>query len=203
MKHPDEAIDRVMKGLREAKMPEGMELRVLARLQEQQAEPSRIRGVRPWLWSLGVASVVAASLIAVWVHHSGSHSGSGGNAVKIQQASARPEMMSPKGTDKPVAVLPAPQAAARTGRKAAVSQAAAAASSEDALAMSEMLAPSQPAPPEPLTEQERLLLLAIHSHDPVELAMLEREKSAAEFEREKAEVKSFFEPSAGSPGEKE
>ena len=43
----------------------------------------------------------------------------------------------------------------------------------DAVAVEAMHATSYPAPPMPLTEQERLLLRLVHKDDPVELAMLD------------------------------
>jgi hypothetical protein len=53
---------------------------------------------------------------------------------------------------------------------------------------------SYPAPPMPLTEQEKLLLRIAHKSDPVELAMLDPVVRAARDAEEKAEVKNFFEP---------
>jgi hypothetical protein len=51
---------------------------------------------------------------------------------------------------------------------------------------------SFPAPPLPLTEQERLLLRIAHRGDPVELAMLDPKMRAARDEEDKAEVQRFF-----------
>lgn len=67
-------------------------------------------------------------------------------------------------------------------------------SPSDALALSEMQAPSQPAPPMPLTEQERLLLRVLYRHHTVELAALDPMASAARNAREDAEFKEFFAP---------
>jgi hypothetical protein len=80
------------------------------------------------------------------------------------------------------------------------------AGAEDSLAMSEMMAPSQPAPEIPLTEQERLFLQVVRRGDPEELAMLEPEKRAARSETEKEEVERFFESAdtvAASTGDAE
>ncbi len=65
----------------------------------------------------------------------------------------------------------------------------------DAVALSDTRAASQPAPPLPLTEQERLLLRMVHRGDPVELAMLEPELQRREVAEGKAEVQRFFDPS--------
>lgn len=202
MMNPDEANDaiaRVVQGLREAKAPEGMEQRILRAMQERASEP-RVRAARPWIWSLGVATVAAAALIAVWVHRV--------PRKQVDQIAVKrtiENIVTPAVTHKVAGeTSPLVRPAARPKVKLAEKPSSAPVSNEDELAMSEMMAPSQPAPPMPLTEQERLLLRAVHDHDPVELAMLEPEKRAAQFQKEKAEVKSFFEPSTkDNKGDKE
>ncbi len=62
----------------------------------------------------------------------------------------------------------------------------------DSVAMEEMRAASHPAPPMPLTEQERLLLRIAHRGDPVELAMLDPMTRAARDVEEGAEFQRFF-----------
>jgi hypothetical protein len=64
----------------------------------------------------------------------------------------------------------------------------------DALALEEMRAASQPAPPLPLTKQERLLLHVTHEGASEELAVLDPAKRAAQDKEERAEVERFFEP---------
>ena len=65
---------------------------------------------------------------------------------------------------------------------------------QEALAVSEMLAPSKPAPPLPLTHQEKLLAQVVHQGQPEELATLRPEVRAKQMEISKAEYKDFFEP---------
>jgi hypothetical protein len=65
--------------------------------------------------------------------------------------------------------------------------------SEDSIAVREMHAASFPAPPMPLTEQEKLLLRIVHRGDPVEMAMLDPAVRAARDAEEKADVARFFE----------
>jgi hypothetical protein len=67
-------------------------------------------------------------------------------------------------------------------------------SSEDALALSEMLAPSKPAPPLPLTHQERLLAEAVNRGGPEELSSLRPDVRAREMGLSEAEFHDFFEP---------
>jgi hypothetical protein len=65
------------------------------------------------------------------------------------------------------------------------------------LALREMTAASHPAPPLPLTLQERLLLQVIHKGDPVELAMLNPEVRARHVAEARAEFQEFFKPKTG------
>jgi hypothetical protein len=58
--------------------------------------------------------------------------------------------------------------------------------------MSEMQSPSFPAPPMPLTEQEKLLLRIARKVDPVEMAMLDPRVRAMQDAEEKAEFQRFF-----------
>ena len=62
----------------------------------------------------------------------------------------------------------------------------------DSLAVSEMRAASHPAPPMPLTEQERLLLRIVHKDDPVEVAVLNPAWRAARDAEDQAEFQRFF-----------
>jgi hypothetical protein len=67
-------------------------------------------------------------------------------------------------------------------------------SAEDALALSEMLAPSRPAPPLPLTHQEELLAEVVNRGGPEELSSLRPDIRARQMELSKAEFHDFFEP---------
>ena len=194
MKNPDEAIDRVMAGLRDAQAPEGMEQRILQGMREQTMNSSHGSAARPWGWSLALASVVAAAVFAVWVHRA-RHDATESSA---RQAVANPVLVAPRVTHE-IAV----KTALPIKRSAHLKTRHVAAVDNDALAVSEMLAPSQPAPPVPLTEQEQLLRRVVRSSDPQELAMLEPEARAAQLEKEKAEVRRFFEPSIKNKGDKE
>lgn len=73
------------------------------------------------------------------------------------------------------------------------------ADTEDDVARSEMEAASFPAPPMPLTAQERLLLRLAHKVDPVEVAMLDPKFRAIEDAKEKAEFQRFFGQTARQP----
>jgi hypothetical protein len=62
----------------------------------------------------------------------------------------------------------------------------------DSAALEETRAASYPAPPMPLTEQERLLLRLVHKDDPVELAMLDPKLRDLQDSEDKAEFQRFF-----------
>ena len=62
----------------------------------------------------------------------------------------------------------------------------------DAAAFDDLHAASRPAPPLPLTEQEKLLLRLVHKDYPVELAMLDPRVRALEDSEDKAEFQRFF-----------
>jgi hypothetical protein len=74
---------------------------------------------------------------------------------------------------------------------------------DDSVAMSEMRAASFPAPPMPLTDEEKLLLRMVHQGDPVELAMLDPKMEALRDAEEKAEFQRFFAKAAVKESEGE
>ena len=70
-------------------------------------------------------------------------------------------------------------------------------SAAEAVLLREMHAPSHPAPIEPLTQEEKLLLRAVHTGDPQVLAMLNPEVRARQEADSKAEFQQFIEQSGG------
>jgi hypothetical protein len=64
--------------------------------------------------------------------------------------------------------------------------------SEDDVALSETRAASFPAPPMPLTDQEKLLLRLAHKNDPVELATLDPKLRELQDAEDQAEFQRFF-----------
>jgi len=65
-------------------------------------------------------------------------------------------------------------------------------SDSDSIALSEMRAASRPAPPEPLSRQEKLLLQIAHQGDPKELVKLDPASWAAQVAEEDMEFQKFF-----------
>lgn len=68
-------------------------------------------------------------------------------------------------------------------------------SAEDVLLLREMRAPSHPAPEAPLTNEEKLLLRAVHTGDPQLMAMLNPEMRARKEAESEAEFRKFVEQS--------
>lgn len=198
-------IERVLGGLRVAQAPEGMESRVLRRL----AERAAVGVAAPWLrrlsgpvlgWGLGVAGVIALALVVAGVHrpvkqvlHRGAEvrravaptvPGVGGDAIGLT-----PHTVSvPRGVAAGLGSRPMEKIASAAESATELSRA----DGSDAVAMSEVMAPSLAAPPMPLTDQERLMLDILHRGDPVQMAMLNPDERAARDAVERAEVQSFF-----------
>jgi hypothetical protein len=223
MKNSDEAIERVLAGLRDCEAPDGMERRILQRLEERRAEPVPLwRRLRP-MWLVGpvrpaailsvACGVVVASVLVVVLRTP---------ALRRPVASKRDskremvaEKAAPRGAssmdsaagsaNRPSSTLAMKQAApssyqGRAGlsvrtnaHRAPSTRVDDADASEDSIAVREMHAASFPAPPMPLTEQEKLLLRIVHRGDPVEMAMLDPAVRAARDAEEKADVARFFE----------
>jgi hypothetical protein len=68
-------------------------------------------------------------------------------------------------------------------------------STDDAVLLREMRAPSHPAPAAPLTREEKLLLRAVHTGDPQVMAMLDPEERARQEAVSEAEFRKFVEQS--------
>jgi hypothetical protein len=209
MKDSGEAIERLLAGLRDAEAPAGMERRILDRLEERAAAAqarSGWRRLRPIWPAMPTGSISARALVCGLalagvfaiafaipairrLGHAPVHSKNAVAAVKpVRTASAvvaaNVAELSPRGSN------------VRLGMTTNVPEAglvrAADSDSDDSVALSEMQAASFPAPPMPLTEQERLLLRLAHKVDPVEMAMLDPKLRAMQDAEEKAEFQRFF-----------
>jgi hypothetical protein len=206
MKGSEEAIEKVLAGLRDAEAPEGMERRILDALENGAA----VRTGSVWhrllpLWLLAPAgamtrvlvcgAALAGVAVVVFATSAIRHAGSSPAQSKKEVA---PEILLPV----PPSVVDAPSVAASLSRKGRAglrvrsavgeTQSVRTVDSEDSVALSEMRAASFPAPPMPLTEQERLLLRIAHKGDPVEVALLDPNQRNLQEMKEKAEYQSFF-----------
>lgn len=210
MKRSEETIEEVLAGLRDAEVPDGMERRILERLDERASMQSRSgwRRLRPiWLtmperplmvrsltWGVALAGIFAIAVAVPAIRRLG-HA-----PVQVpipSEASSAAVTAAAPATSAAIATSPQVSlsgSSVRSMRRTRV-RGAVAVRDSDSAALDETRAASFPAPPLPLTDQERLLLRIVHKRDPVELAELNPVLRAARAEEDKREVQRFFEPS--------
>ena len=205
----DEQIDAALRIMRNAAPPDGMQIRLLRsalRAQEQQTGPL--------LTPLRLVAAVACCVIAI--------SGiavSKRNAAVEREKSVRVAVSDSAG---PVFPIPGPQKAtphisppesrllsAKThdaSMLARVERSAVTGPAGSRAAYAEMLAPSQPAPELPLTQQERLLLLAAKRQDSTsQVAELRRPVWPLRDPADDEDFQKYFEkpPAPHQPGDPE
>jgi hypothetical protein len=213
MKNSEEAIERALGGLRDVEAPEGMERRILDGLEGRSvarrrsgwrrfapvwlAMPSRPVATTSLTCGIAFAGLVAIALAIPAIRRFGHTPAQSLSQPKVNSVSVEPLIPAVPATVAKDAQLRSPEPGARSAvrfvaRKNAST--AKAARDSDSVALNEMHDASFPAPPMPLTEQERLLLRIVHKGDPVEIAMLDPVARAARDAEEKAAVTNFFEP---------
>lgn len=203
----DRAIDKVLAALRDAEPPAGMESRILDALDQHRSAPT---SPTPRSWLLprraglpraGLAGALAASLVLAALV-----------GLTLLQPARQRSLPTPANhgpSTQPRPHPPADLAAtshsnhSNSTRKPPPSPSLKTASASqapsrdlDALALSESLAPSLPAPPLPLTPQEQLLLRVLHRRDPDPLTDLNRELRAKQEAEQLADFDQFFNPSS-------
>ncbi|MDW5265055.1 MULTISPECIES: hypothetical protein [Acidobacteriaceae] len=195
MKDSDQAIEKVLAGLRDAEASAGMERRILDAVQNQGAARSRrdwLAAIRhgitakPMAYAAVLAGVVALVLAVPAIHQR--------RYAPMQSAKAIPSTPLPPSpsatvaesveTQRPAIVTRSPRTP-KPRRLEVIDP-------EEALAVREMNAPSRPAPPLPLTEQEKLLVRFVRTRTPEELAAIDPAKWAAQDEQKRAEFDRFF-----------
>lgn len=190
-KSPEEDLERVLTGLRDSAIPDGMERRILAALENRASEYSS-SSIRPDWRKLAVACsfAMAAALALVFVVpairrpvHAPQRSEAGAITPKsLSPANANQNVT--QGNDAPIA---ASAARPKLRRVRPVHR-------EEAAPQDEVHAVSYPPPPMPLTDEERLLLRAAHRRAPIELAELSPARRALQDEQERVDFERFFEP---------
>jgi hypothetical protein len=186
MKNADEAIGQVLAGLRDVDAPIGMERRVLDAVQDRTSV--RSGRMSPWVWGTALACAMVTCVAISMVYRAA--------RVPVQSnGSLAPAAVMPKVALEPstknvfpVLVAQSVQSKTNVNVKRAVVR------DGDTAALHEMQAASFPAPPMPLTEQEKLLLRVVHKGDPEEIAMLNQEMRDKREEDNNAEFQRFFEP---------
>jgi hypothetical protein len=177
MRDVDETIERLMAGLRDAEPSPGMKRRILEAMEAPHATPSPWLSRRSMAASLACAATLAASLIVVTRISQPSHPPT--NAAEVRQrtqpvAVAHKDPIGPRRS--------APRVPARRPR--------------DLPAVSDVQAASYPAPPLPLTEQERMLLRVAHRDDAKNKALLNPGLQAAQSAKNTEQFQHFFEINA-------
>ena len=215
MKNSEEAIEKVLAGLRDAEAPAGMERRILEGLEERAAARSH-SGWRQLLpvWLVSPTRSVAVGSLACCVALAGIF------VVALAIPAIRRLGHAPEQSKRniaPVESVPSMNSEVGKGAQPASSRSGVRSTEEiktgektneggaegvldsDSVALEDMHAASQPAPPMPLAEQERLLLRLVHKDDPVELAMLDSKLRALQDSEEKAAFQRFFGQSTKQP----
>jgi hypothetical protein len=195
VKNCEEAIDKVLAGLGAAEPAAGMNQRITAGLHYRSSALARTGAGRvrfAWISAPVAAALVVSVLIFQAVHHQSPirtepTQRDGKEATATSQPLVRTETF-PSFTH----VTPPARTvglASKHGAKASTG-----AEDMDALAIEEMRAASQPAPPLPLNDQEKLLLRMTHKKTPIELAALSPSVRARHDSEEEADFQKFFEP---------
>jgi hypothetical protein len=186
MKDADRTIERLLAGLRDAEPSAGIERCILEAMEAREAAAA----APPWRrlrssWRLHSAAMSLASgvlatgalIVAIAVHQHWS-----------VPADTRSHVITAVGrTTQPEAVAqPAPIAPRRVASRVSVRR------PRDVPAVPETQAASFPAPPLPLTEQERLLLRIAHRRDPEDTAILNPAVQAAQSAKATEQFQQFF-----------
>jgi len=216
-KTSDQLIDQTLTALRDTTPPTGMERRILHAV-EHRAATTHTR--HPWTWSLTTAALLL-SVAAFTLHHLTTNPGAPGPAsgtrvsipstklalnsqltARSSQLDAKPALSSNTQT---LSSLTTSKLKTHNSTKPALPNPTPNPDHLlcdcDPIALAESRAPSQPAPPLPLTDQEKLLRRIVHKGDPVELAELNAEARAAHTDADKAAFQSFFHPPVKEPTE--
>jgi hypothetical protein len=189
MRDADETIERLMAGLRDAEPAPGMKRRILEAMEAHQATASDShwrRVITPWplrpsvAASLVCAAALAASLIV---------------ATRVNQPSHMPASAPRHSTHADVGQHAQPEAVAHKAPTAPQRTASrvSARRPHDSSAVNDVQSASYPAPPLPLTEQERMLLRVAHRDDAKNKALLNPELQAAQSAKNTEQFQRFFE----------
>jgi hypothetical protein len=188
MKNSEEAIGKVLAGLRGADASPGLERRILAAVESRAS--ARLVATPRWAWSVATVGMLAVCLFfaitAIYRHEltptqAQHHVLPAESAAGTQEASLLPQV--------PIAPT------SRTVRNSVPARNVQPISAADAVLLRELRAPSHPAPEAPLTNAEKLLLRAVHTGDPQVMAMLDPEVRARQEAESEAEFRNFVEQS--------
>jgi hypothetical protein len=184
----DKVLDEALASYTPVAQRIGFEERLQARLAAEANLPRRPMFSLPWVWA--TSGILATALVLAAIHH---HLQRPGQSKSQPSSASEPMLAGTKGNKQETS--PLHRYAAAPAKETGPVRRYQPVSAINLTGLRETGAPSHPAPEEPLTEQEKLLLLIVHKSDPEEMAMLNpeiRERQEAEGE---AEFKEFVEQS--------
>ena len=203
MKDSQQAIDKVLAGLRDVSAPGGMEQRVLAAMEERAAAQVGW-GWRRWSIGLAAVALVLVAIVVLARPHEGRHD----VVAVVKPALPMAGVVSEKQkrdtgvqtvTAIPKSPLPVTDTSAiRSAQNDVKYRRASAAAPVQVAAENPVATGGIPAPPMPLTEQEKLLLRLAHRNDATELTPLIADARAKQHEAFDAEFQEFFAPVAAA-----
>jgi hypothetical protein len=181
MKDADGTIERLLAGLRDAEPPGGMERRILEALDGREA-----REVAPsaFLWRPAMALSLTCAVILIVALMIPRHRHAPADLRRSTSADVRQDTRPELIKQTP------PTSPRRTTRRALVRR------PHDLPAAGETQATSFPAPPLPLTEQERLLLRLAHRGDRENMVILNPDVREAQTAKAAEQFQQFFEINA-------
>jgi hypothetical protein len=188
MKDAEPTIERLLAGLRDAEPQPGIEHRILEAMQARETvasvpfwnrlRPQTLPAFAIWLVT---ALAITGAFVAIALHQrwrvpaDSSHP----STLAVRQESPAEAITQP-------APVPARRPASRVWSK----------HSRTAVPVSDLQAAGFPAPPLPLTEQEKLLLRLAHGRDPEDTAILNPAAQAAQSARANEQFQQFFQMNA-------
>lgn len=191
----EEDMERVLTGLRDSLLPCGMEDRILTTLREGGVPSSfrRFAILSARLKIAGASSLaMAAALLVIFMSGRAKHA----SPLPPQAVVALHSLPSAADTE---VVTSRSAPLARTGKLRRVQVDP----RPKTTTTNEAAPPSTPAPPIPLTEQERFLLRMVHHGRTEDLAAISNENRTVKERREAEEFQAFFEPLIIKFGESE
>ena len=190
-KGSEDAIRQVLEGLRDVETPIGMERRILDAVQDRAlVRPARmpLRG-----WSAVLACAMVA-LLVIPMAYRGVRRPVQPNTHSVSAGVSKTAVDSTPKREPPVAAVQSVRLKTNAKRAKLMRD-------SESAELREMHAASFPAPPMPLTAQEKLLLRIAHHGAPEELAMLNQEMRDKREADSNSEFQRFFEPATTGDSE--
>jgi hypothetical protein len=185
MNDNDKNLERVLRGLREVQPDASLEMRITQALREARPEPIAVSWFGSWSLALRIAGAMVACVVLIAILLRSSHD------QRTNDVAHHVPLVQPKAMPRPAIAVSGEM---KQRGRAAVPRVVPIGSAPPQEASTTAQTQSFPAPPLPLTEQERLLIRLAHRDDPVQLARLAPGPRDARYQAEKDQVSEFFTP---------